>query len=89
MIDKKAAYRLLKKLLLYYLLILLSQYELDLQACIRSARNSDGAKKRRKKVRVLWSEVSLRISDMQFRRMFRMSRECFDNLCQKIIAGVE
>ena len=64
MIDKKAAYRLLKKLLLYYLLILLSQYELDLQACIRSARNSDGAKKRGKKVRVLWSEVSLRISDM-------------------------
>ena len=50
MIDKKAAYRLLKRLLLYYLLILLSQYELDLQACIRSARNSDGAKKGERKL---------------------------------------
>ena len=25
---------------------------------------------------------------MQFRRMFRMSRDCFDNLCQAIIAAV-
>ena len=46
----KPAYGLLKNILLYYLLILLSQYELDLQACIRSARNSDGAKKRERKL---------------------------------------
>ena len=35
-----------------------------------------------------WSHVSSRISDLQFRRMFRMSRACFDRLCQKIIVAV-
>ena len=88
MINRKPQYHLSKKLFLYYIFILLCQYEFDLSAYLRSVRNSAGARKRRKKVRVLWSEVSRRISDIQFRRMFRMPRDCFDNLCQAIIAAV-
>ena len=45
-------------------------------------------KKRRKKECIKWSEVQERISDVHFRWMFRMTRECFLLLCQKIIAKV-
>ena len=77
-----------KILILYYLLVVFSQWEIDYNCWLNSNRNSEGAKKRRKKKRIKWSEVSSRISDYQFRRMFRMSRECFSLLCQKITCGV-
>ena len=46
------------------------------------------ALKRRIKIRLTWSEVNSRISDAHFRRMFRMSRTCFKQLCDKIIISV-
>ena len=45
-------------------------------------------KGRRKKRRIKWSSVCKRISDKQFRRMFCMTRECFVQLCSKIITSV-
>ena len=45
-------------------------------------------KKKRKKKRILWSEVNKRISDVQFRIMFRMNRKYFASLCLKIISFV-
>ena len=53
-----------------------------------SENNSILAKKRRKKTRILWSTVNERISDAQFRRMFRMNRDCFNLLFQRVIVGV-
>ena len=75
-------------LILYYLLVVLSQWEIDYNCWKTSQRNSEGAKKRRKKKRIPWSEVSSRTSNYQFRRMFRMSRECFFLLCQTITCAV-
>ena len=46
------------------------------------------ALKRRIKIRLTWSEVNSRISDAHFRMMFRMSRTCFKQLCDKIIISV-
>ena len=43
---------------------------------------------RRKKVRVRWDDISHRIGDYQFRRMFRMTRECFSSLCHSIIGAI-
>ena len=43
---------------------------------------------RRHKTRVLWSEVQNCIGDTHFCRMFRMSRDCFSELCSKIIASI-
>ena len=45
---------------------------------------SDAALGRRKKKRVKWAEVNKIISDRHFRRMFRMSRDCFALLCSTI-----
>ena len=42
------------------------------------------AKNRRVKKRIKWSTVGERISDIQFRRMFRMTRKCFGELCSNI-----
>ena len=49
-----------------------------------SQLNSTLAKNRRKKERITWSKVNERISNMQFRQMFRMTRDCFQMLCQEI-----
>ena len=48
--------------------------------------NSINGKNRRIKKRILWSDVNKRIGDFQFRIMFRMTRPCFNRLCQHIIA---
>ena len=42
------------------------------------------AKNRRFKKRRSWNGFQDRLSDRQFRRYFRMSRECFQQLCNKI-----
>ena len=44
---------------------------------------SKGGKKRE-----TWSHFNKRISSKQFRRMFRMDRQCFGRLCLRIIAAV-
>ena len=53
-----------------------------------SKMRRNGALKRRIKIRLTWSEVNARISDAHFRRMFRMSRPCFQLLCSKIIRSI-
>ena len=62
----------------------LIQYDLTHSLSHRSYINSILANKRRKK-RILWSVVNERISDQQSCRMFRMTRPCFNLLCQNII----
>ena len=65
-------------LLLYYTL---SQYKANYDAWELHQCLSKYAKKRRVKKRIKWSTVGERISDKQFRRMFRMTRKCFAELC--------
>ena len=43
---------------------------------------------RRKKTRESWAYLNTKISDVQFRRMFRMERSVFQELYRIIIAGV-
>ena len=49
-----------------------------------SNQRKSGAKNRRCKRRRSWIGFQERLSDRQFRRYFRMSRECFQLLCDKI-----
>ena len=63
-------------------------YDIAYQSKRKSINNSKLAKKRRKKKRVLWTDVNKRISDLQFRCMFRMTHDCFQLLCRKIISAV-
>lgn len=70
------------------LYILFTQYKIEHKSWYRIWNNSRLAKKRRKKIHVLWSDVNKRISEVQFRRMFRTNMECFDFLGQKIISCV-
>ena len=79
---------LLRDLFITFLPLLLyfniSDFERDYKHwCI-----SEGTKTRRLKKRIPWSIVNERISDKQFRRMFRMTRQCFSELCQFIISKV-
>ena len=53
-----------------------------------SILKSNLALNRRKKERVPWSKINERISDNHFRRMFRMTRKCFDQLCSQIICSI-
>ena len=46
------------------------------------------AKKRKFKTRQSWQTFQSRLSDRQFRRYFRTSRECFQHLCDKIEGNV-
>ena len=53
-----------------------------------SAMRREYALRRRRKNRIQWSDLQQPISDNHFRRMFRMSRDCFKQLCAKIIASI-
>ena len=68
-------------LLLYYTF---SQFQANYNAWHHHVRLSKNAKNRRVKKRIKWSTVGERISDVQFRRMFRMTRHCFGELCSNI-----
>ena len=46
------------------------------------------SKERRLRQRKTWEEFSAALTDRQFRRYFRMPRECFDSLCKKIVINV-
>ena len=76
------------KLLVVVLLFLFVQYHIDESAYHAHLLKQQAAMNRRKKKRLKWSEINLRISDRHFRRMFRMTRPCFDLLCQKIISHI-
>ena len=49
---------------------------------------SSSAKKRVFKERQSWESFQTQLSDRQFRRYFRMSRDCFDQLCKRIEKNV-
>ena len=68
--------------------IAISQYESKYNELKMYEKKCEEAKARRKKKRISWSSVCQRISDKQFRRMFRMTRECFAQLCSRIIRSV-
>ena len=70
------------------LYLCLKRYCNDKQLLLISEQRSRQARGKRDKECIQWSELQECISDIHFRRMFRMTRLCFDLLCQKIIAAV-
>ena len=72
-------------LLLFYTF---SQFEANYNAWQLYQCLSNSAKNRRVKKRIKWSHVGERISNKQFRRMFRMTRECFSELCSHIKTSI-
>ena len=74
--------------LLGVLLIVYLQRSQQLQQKELSFVLSNNAKQRRPKKRVPWSSVDSMLNNRQFRRMFRMTRECFELLCEKIKLSV-
>ena len=70
------------------LYLVLHQFTVDYNAWEECVILSNIAKKRQKKSRIPWSSVDARISDKQFRRMFRMTRDCFSLLCQDITMAI-
>lgn len=58
---------------------------LKMKAKQESLRRSEIARKRRaRKNRTNWESFSSSVNDSHFRRMFRMPRDCFENLCNVI-----
>lgn len=76
------------RLLIVILSFIFVQHHYDLAALCLHNVISKAAHDRRKKVRIRWSEVNERISDKQFRKMFRMTRDCFKKLCERIIKNI-
>ena len=80
--------------ILYYKLIpllwycIMKQFEVEKGKERICEERSFYASNRRKKKRVKWHEVSERMGDYQFRRMFRMTKPCFEELCQTIIGKI-
>ena len=72
----------------FILYIAISQYETKQHDLDMFEKSCDEAKGRHKKQRIPWSSVCQRISDKEFRKMFRMTRECFAQLCSRIIISV-
>ena len=77
-----------QKTIILFFFCLLVQYEHDVKYKDMCFKRSELASRRRMKERVRWDEVCTRMSKYQFRRMFRMSIECFDELCQTIICAI-
>ena len=78
---------MLRRILPFILYVSFNQFIVDYNAWDEYLKKSHKAKCRRNKRRITWSSVNERISDTQFRRMFRMSRECFSLLCGYVIAS--
>ena len=72
----------------FVLSLSLAQFLLHYNAYHEYLVLSIAASKRRKKERILWSDVMKRISNTQFRQMFRMTREAFSQLCGTITESV-
>ena len=53
-----------------------------------SIAKQDAAKNRKCRQRASWMSFQNRLTDKQFRRYFRMERQCFQFLCDCIIANV-
>ena len=76
------------KLLTTVLCIIFTQYLIDDKKHQLRLLRQESASNRRKKTRIKWSEINQRISDRHFRRMFRMTRVCFSELCCVIICNI-
>ena len=83
--KKEKGVRIFLAILIYYAF---NQYQQKLKEFTSSCASSQRAKKRRVRKREEWSSLITRISDIQFRRMFRMSKQCFVALCDTIISWV-
>ena len=70
------------------LYIAISPYESKYNELKMFEKKCEKAKACRKKTRISSPSVCQRISDKQFRRMFQMTRECFAQLCSRIIISV-
>ena len=84
-LDKPKFMKTILPVIIYYIYY---QYDIEITALIKRENMSYAAKSRRIPQRISWSEVNKRISNTQFRRMFRMSRQCFDHLCDVIISRI-
>ena len=82
---KPKARRLIVNILFY---ICIHQYCCNKYDYDISIMKSEQALRRRDKERMSWSQFNERVTDKHFRRMFRMSRDCFDLLCCAIISRV-
>ena len=78
----------IKTLLPLLLYDIFSQYAIKKQRFEHIRYLTQKAKSRRVKKHILWSTINEQISEIQFRRMFCMSRDCFNELCKKIIDNV-
>ena len=85
MLSTRRKYHTILPLILYICFKQFCQKQHDVSASILK---SDLALSRRIKIRVPWSIINERISDIHFRRMFRMTRQCFDELCSKIRCSI-
>ena len=73
------------QLLVITLAFIFVQYHIDLKECEAHLHRCKSAKSRKKKKWIKWSDINVQIIDMQFRHMFRMTREYFQQLCQTMI----
>ena len=80
--------RFIKYMFSLLLYSVFKKYQIAKRTYQISRNRSIAAKCRRKKETIPWSIVNKRISDTQFRRMFRMTRHCFSELCNLIISRV-
>ena len=77
--------------ILYYKLIpllwycIMKQFEVEKANERMCEERSFLASNRGKKKRVRWHDVSNRMGNYQFCHMFRMTKPCFEELCQTII----
>lgn len=83
--KKDKGIRILFALLIYYAF---NRHQLNSKEFTSSCASSQRAKTRRIRKREEWSSLITRISDIQFRRMFRMSKQCFVALCDIITSRV-
>jgi hypothetical protein len=82
-----------QKLKLLLLLLQIAVLFSNLVKCVieqevMSQHRKHAAMQRCRRSRLSWFDFNNSVSDIQFRRMFRMSQQCFNELCQSIIAGV-
>ena len=76
------------KLLALLLCAFTMQIYIIVQDIEMSEAKSENARLRRKKTRIPFANVDTMLNDRQFRRMFRMDRDCFHLLCDKIKIAV-
>ena len=80
--------KLIRRIIPLLVCVILFHHLTEQQSWQRSHTKSILGLKRRRKERILWATINERISDRHFRRMFRMTRDCFSLLCQRIIVEV-